>query len=228
MNYAPMVRMAYNDLSGIIEVWSHACESMAVFEHEADETVSATHVHLIMLNTKYKTAEGFKRLFYKMFPSIDTADGNGLWSWTNKKYPVPTVEFITYMSKGVLRPKFVKNISADKVEELRGKWSEPTPRSSQTFIETTEKPKITKHTLMLKVVNLILAQHTDATEGRRKAILEDLDDTEWVKAIRRVLIDEKQMLGLYKVIDLYDSCMMYYCKEKFISNCLRILEKRNR
>lgn len=228
-NYAPLVRKSYNDMSGVIQVWAHACGQMAVYEHEADEAVKTTHLHMIMLDTKYKTAEGFKRLYYKMFPNEDKSEGNGLWSWTNKEFPVPGIEFVTYMTKGVLRPKFVKNISEDKLEELRGKWSEPTPRPlKQTFLETPDKPKITKHTLMLKVVNLVLAEHTNASEARRKVILEELTDTQWITAIRKTLIEEKQMLGLYKVMDLYDACMMYYCKEKFLSNCLHVLEKRAR
>lgn len=202
---------------------------MAVYEHTPDQGCASAHVHMIMIGCKYKTPEPLKRLYYKMFPNADTSEGNGLWSWTNKDFPVPNLEFITYMTKGHLRPKFVKNISEDKLEELRGKWSEPTPRPlQQTFIQTPDKPKVTKHVLMLKVVNLILAEHTNASELQRKAIIEDLTDDQWLKAIRKVLIEEKQMLGLYKVMDLYDACMMYYCKEKFLSNCLRILEKRNR
>lgn len=230
MNYAPLVRLPYNDVSGVIKVWADACESLALYEHEADETVKTTHVHMIMLGCKYKTAEPLKRLFYKMNPGMDTSEGNGLWSWTNKEFPVPGIEFITYMSKGHLRPKYVKNISEDKLEELRGKWSEPTPRlPSQTFLDkSSDKPKHTKHTLMLKVVNLILAKHNDATEERRKAILQDLDDREWVLAIRKVALEEKLMLGKYKFLDLYDSCVMYYQKEKFVSEILTMIEKRRR
>lgn len=229
MNYAPMVRLPYDDLSGVIEVWSHACDAMAVFEHTPDQGCNATHVHMIMLGCKYKTAEPLKRLYYKMFPNADTSDGNGLWSWTNKEFPVPGIEFITYMSKGVLRPKFVKNISDAKVEELRGKWSEPTPRSSQTFIDkSSDKPKHTKYTLMLKVVNLILSKHTEATEERKKIILNDLTELEWVLAARKVVTEEKLMLGKYKFLDLIDACQMYYCKEKFVSEILYMLEKRRR
>lgn len=229
MNYAPLVRQSFHDMSGIIEVWASACEQLVAYEHEADETVKTTHVHLIMMGCKYKTAEPLKRLYYKMFPAADKSEGNGLWSWTNKEHPVPTIDFITYMSKGHLRPKFCKGILPDKLEELRGKWVEPTPRSStQTFIQLPEKPKITKHTLMLKVVNLILAEHINSTEEQRKVVLRDLDDAQWIKSIRKVLLDEKQMLGLYKVMDIYDCCIMYYAKDKFISNCLHIIEKRNR
>jgi len=230
-SFAPLIRLPFNDLSGIIQVWSETCEQMAVYEHEADESVKTTHVHMIMIGCKYKTAEPLKRLYYKMFPNEDSSKGNGLWSWENKDYPVPDVNFITYMSKGVLTPKFLKNISPAKVEELRGNWVEPTPASTkqQQFLNDSDaKNKITKHTLTLKVVNLILAEHNEANEQRRRVILSELSDELWIKHIRKVLIQEKQMLGLYKVMDIYDSCMMYYCKEKFISNCLHILEKRRR
>jgi len=229
-SYAPLIRLPYNDISGIIQVWSETCESMAVYEHDPDQGCKSVHVHMILLGCKYKTPEGLKRLYYKMYPDANTADGNGLWSWTNQDWPVPDINFVTYMTKGVLAPKFVKNISADKLEELRGKWSEPTPKPLVQSVIELKEPKLTKHIIMLKVIQMILAQpeHTEKTEQQRKHLLENLDDTLWFKFIRKVLVENQQMIGLYKVIDIYDSCMMYYSKEKFLSNCLHVLEKRSR
>jgi len=229
MNYAPLVRLSYNDMSGVIEVWASACDNFIAYEHEADESVKTTHVHILMMGCKYKTAEPMKRLYYRMFPNADSSDGNGLWSWVNKNHPVPDVGFIRYMSKGVLRPKFVKGFLPAVVEEQRLGWVEPSSAPlTQTFIPLPERPKITKHTLMLKVVNLILTEHTNSSEAERNAVLLDVEPDKWFKTIRKVLVEEKQMVGIYKVIDIYDSCVMYYQKEKFLNNCQSLLEKRYR
>lgn len=225
-SYAPLLRLPYNDLSGIIQVWSESCDSMAVYEHQADESVKTTHVHMIMLGCKYKTSEPLKRLYYKMFPNTPTSEGNGLWSWSNKDHPEPNIQFITYMSKGVYAPKYVKNIPTEKVEELRGMWSEPTPKTlTQTFINSKE-PKLTNHTLMLKVVNLILEPHQDKPEEFKKNYLANLEDRLWLYYIRKIIIQEKQMKFTYKVCDIFESCQMYYNKNSWLSDCLYIINKK--
>lgn len=229
-SYAPLLRCAYNDLSGIIQVWADSCTQMAVYEHEADEKVKTTHVHMIMLGCIYKTPEALKRAYYKMFPEFDTSKGNGFWSWVNEEWDVPDINFITYMSKGKLAPKFVKNIPAEVIEELREKWSEPTPKPLTQTVLNTKESKLTNHKIMLKVVQTILSQpeHADKNEKQRKELLENLDDRLWFKFIRKVLIQESQVKGLYKVMDIYDSCIMYYSKNTFVDNCLQVLEKRRR
>lgn len=226
-NYAPLLRLPYNDLSGIIKVWADSCNSMAVYEHDhAEKNCKTTHVHMIMLGCRYKTPEQLKRQFFKHVPGYNSSDGNGLWSWENKEWPNPDINFIGYMSDGTLEPKFVKNISQETLDEQKRNWI-PKKVYSQTFIDPpVAKDKLTKHSIMLKVVNLILTQHPDASEEQRKRILSDLSDELWIKHIRKVLIQERQMLGLYKVMDIYDACQMYYAKDKFISNCLNVLQKR--
>jgi len=75
-------------------------------------------------------------------------------------------------------------------------------------------------------VKLILAKHPTATEAQKDAILVNADDDVVLKTIRKVLIDDNQILGLYKVIDIYDAYVMYYQKDKFLANCRNVLLKR--
>lgn len=126
-NYAPRISLPYNDVSGVINLWADSCDKVAVFEHPADQKVKTTHVHLILINCKYKTPEALKRIFHKNVCLVDNeiTNGNGLWKWTSK-YGEPDETFIKYMSKGKrYAPKFLKNISPDEVEELASKWVEP-------------------------------------------------------------------------------------------------------
>lgn len=107
--------------------WSSLCESIICYQHDADEEVKTTHVHLLILKSQIQD-EQLKRRFKKLYPT--ERKGNDLWSWEHKEYPNPDINYITYMSKGELAPVFVKNISLATVEELRQKWVDKSPVSS--------------------------------------------------------------------------------------------------
>lgn len=221
-NYAPRVSLSYNDMSGVIHVWAKSCTQMAVYQHSPDQGCTKTHVHMIMLGCTYKTCETLKKQFYKLTGS--ELDGNELWEWTHKEWEgQPDLSFITYMSKGELRPVFVKDITDEEIEELRKKWvSHPKGVESsqiQTRIKTKEPKKLTKYDICVEVMSSI-------KEHNPGLATENISDELWFRAIRKVLIAHRQPLGLYKVVDIYDACIMYNDKNKFLSNCLQILEKR--
>lgn len=231
MNYAPRISLPYNDVSGVIALWAGTCDRIAVYEHSQETQTSKdkTHIHMIMMGSKYKTPEQMKKIFY-LHVKTDRK-GNDLWEWTNKKWPNPDINFITYMSKGKLQPKFVKNISPAELEELRVKWIPPTPKgvksSQQSLVNENDVKKSTKFQIIEKVVNLILAKHPLATtEEQRKDVLVGVSDTIVLYAIRRVLIEEHQVLGDYKIMDLYDGFIMYHNKAKYIDNLLMLIQKR--
>ena len=123
-SYAARVSKPYSDLSGIIDLWAQRCEQVAVFQHDADEEVTKTHVHLVLLKCDVK-AEQLKR------DSKLPAQGNKLWSFKDhyedkdKNWVPVDLSFITYMSKGFLEPVFLKNISQDIVDGFRQKWVDP-------------------------------------------------------------------------------------------------------
>lgn len=103
------------------------CTEFIAYEHEPDEEVNRVHVHCLMMGTRYKTPEQFKRQFYELMPGCDMK-GNDLWSWKHKEYPNPDINFITYMTKGHLRPVLVKTFSPAEVERLRQLWVNPSER----------------------------------------------------------------------------------------------------
>lgn len=220
-NYAPRVSLPYNDMSGVITVWANACARVAVFEHEADEEVNTTHIHMIMIDCKYATAEALKRDFYKL---IDTdRKGNELWAWSHKKHPNPDIKFLKYMSKGHLRPVFVKDISPAEIEEHRALWVEE-KRITPDATSATPVKKLTKYEVIMKVKNYFDEKAQKDLFGN--ILPYEVDDESILACIRRVLLDNFQPLGLYKVMDIYDGYVMVSNKTKFIHNCLNVLEKR--
>lgn len=116
LSHAVRVTLPYADCSGVISIWASRCASAVVYQHDADEEVSKTHVHIGLGGCEVKE-EALKRL-WKNAPG----KGNEFWSW--KPWDGET-KYLTYMTKGVLQPVFVKNISEDLLEKSRQEWAEP-------------------------------------------------------------------------------------------------------
>lgn len=117
-SYAPRITLTWDEFQVVAPAWAERCESLAVFEHPADTNTQSTHLHLLMLGCEIK-AEQFKRTLKGLLPGITTT-GNKLWQWESKQ--TPDNSFLTYMSKGVHAPKYVKNFSEELVAERRSQW----------------------------------------------------------------------------------------------------------
>lgn len=203
-NYSARVSLSYEDLSGVFTTWSESCEKMVVYQHDADDEVNRTHCHLLMLECKYKTPEALKR---QLFNRLSVADkGNSFWSWKADS----DIKFIVYMSKGKLRPVFVKNFSPAELEELRLQWKEPTPKGN-LLTEKKESTK-TKYDLiedMMKEIN------DDDVDGKCSSYLADY----LVRVVLKVLRKNRIVIGRYKVRE-YRDALLYYkpnLEQKFLN-----------
>jgi len=142
--FAPRISLPYSDMSGVVEEWSKHCEEMVVYEHQADESVKCTHLHLLMLNTRVKE-EAFKRMFHSRVKT--DLKGNDLWKWATK-WGIPGRSFITYMTKGKHSYKFCKNIPDSEIEALRLQWKDPTPKG-ELLTERKESSKTRQDLIQL-------------------------------------------------------------------------------
>lgn len=107
------VTLPYEDCSGIVQQWVQRCDKAIVYEHEADEDVSRTHIHMALVDCEVGN-EALKRMWTNA-----PGSGNGFWSFSDAK-DLPT--YLVYMTKGKLRPVLVKNYSTAEVEEHRLSW----------------------------------------------------------------------------------------------------------
>lgn len=131
MNHAPRVALSYADLTSVIPIWSETCNKMAVFEHTPDNEDPTTHCHFLIEGCKVDT-EALKRAFHKV---IDTPlKANKLWAWTHKSFPVVQSldtsggqQYLTYMTKGEISAKYLKNISFLEVETAKARWVNHSP-----------------------------------------------------------------------------------------------------
>lgn len=208
-NYAPRVSFAYADVSGVIETWSHSCEKMVVYEHQRDSEVNRTHLHMLLMNCKYNTAEPLKRQFYSAVQT--SAKGNDLWSWVHKKYPNPNEQFVVYMSEGKLRPVFVKNFSPAELEELRLQWKEESTPKGESLTEKKESTK-SKYDLVQDMISEI---DNSKVDGMCSRYLADY----LVSVVLKVLRKNRIVIGRYKVREYRDALIYYNDKleKKFIN-----------
>lgn len=115
-SHAIRVTLPYADCSGIISQWADRSYEAVVYQHNADEEISKTHIHIGLHNCEVK-AEQLKRM-WKNCPG----KGNEFWSWKDWD---DSTKYLTYMSKGELQPVFVKKISMELLERSRQEWVEP-------------------------------------------------------------------------------------------------------
>lgn len=143
--HAPRVTVAYSDVSGAISEWLDRAQMGIVCQHDADEKVNKTHIHLGMWGCDVKE-EALKRMFNKKTQL--KLSGNEDWKWKSKRFPdglppweppektpsgliIPgkgwdqNFKYLTYCIKGDLsRVKMVKNISRDILEEASEAWED--------------------------------------------------------------------------------------------------------
>lgn len=144
-NHAIRITLPYSDVSSILSLWADRSDKVVAFQHSADEEISKTHVHIALYGCEVKS-EALKRMWVDV-----PGKGNEFWSWKEAK-PWPKqsdewilevmksdavkdeeaklqlyedLKYLTYMSKGSLRPLFEKNISRAILERSRQLWVEP-------------------------------------------------------------------------------------------------------
>lgn len=95
----------------------HPQSVLVVYQHDADEEVSRTHIHALMENVNPST-DTLKRWIKAECGLTDISR----YDWSFKT--LEDRKFITYMSKGTLQPVLVHNIAYEEVTALASEWKE--------------------------------------------------------------------------------------------------------
>lgn len=151
--WAVRVSMDYASFSAeLLTKIAAACDRLVIYEHESDEEINRTHVHMLVDNPTV-TQETFKNWIGR-----DRGKGNSFWSFKtvysvkkgNDEIPVD-LKFITYMSKGTLQPKYVKALTEEEIEQYRAAWINYPSRSAATADNDDKKPTITMYHMAREV-----------------------------------------------------------------------------
>lgn len=209
MSYAIRVSRAYDDVFDWVDGLKAA--KVAVYEHEADEDVKRTHIHLLLIDSAIKP-DAMKAKFKKLYGEIDKTD----WSFKSAAEGIAD-GFVTYMSKGKLAPKLTKGYTTDEIMKLTNEWKEPERK-------TTVKLENGK---FVRSVDCVPKKSKSQMLEQMRSRLSDTSSTrERLIAIRKVLMENNEVIGQYKMMDYYDSLMMYYYKDDWMCSMERKINSK--
>jgi hypothetical protein len=217
MNFQTRISRGYADVSGIIAGFAQLSSTVVAFEHLPDAEVKRLHTHLYVFG--YIKKEDTCRNFIK---AHDISGGDFEWSQSCGKKPntrpIDLSGAIIYGSKGELKPVFVKNVDEAVLKTLTIEAKDPKyhPKKQTKLMlidgELDEKAKVSSYQLIQIMISRI----------------KKWDTPEVITIIRDVLIEHKQKLGMYKVQDYYDSCLMYGNRASFIKEMVSMIDSRHR
>lgn len=212
-NFHIRVSRSYSEIKPWID--NEPCSSVIVYEHPADGKVARVHCHIWAKGIG--KSDTLKNHLKKVIGSVEKTD----WYFTEKSKDKTEWDdnLITYMSKGVLTPQLVRGYTDEYVEEYKLKWVKPDSPvktiDGKLYVEKEikESKKKTKRELIEEMKNLYL---------------ESMEIEEVIKLIRKVLIKHNEVIGMYKVMDYYDSLLMYANKHKFVDMVVQKINSRVR
>lgn len=224
-NYS--VRLTW-DYETLAPFWSRLdADTIVVYEHPADAQVSRTHCHAFVwgLKNPTDTVKNWIRLVTgEMKPDKDKWRFSTTWkdSHTGKRHPVENDgKMITYMHKGRYDCKYYKGIDQTQLKAYESEWVDRT-----------------KSTLSVKNGKFVKKLPEDGGKAlTRWEMLEKIreiydpkkhneDDT--LDLIRNEFERNRQVVGLYKILDFYDALMFYENKTQLYGQVKNALAKRMR
>jgi len=183
------VSRPYDDLKLFSEKLADACDACVIYEHEADASVSRTHIHAFVEGPKVSTDTMKnwvkKALNVTAFPKAD-------WSFVG----ATDRGFITYLSKGNIDPKFFKGISDEDIRTLKTAW-----------VQREERPKKTQYVLKNENPEQQRLRQWEMVEEIRKRFTNGDSDTLVKIIIQVVMVENRTICGRYKIRDYFDTVM---------------------
>lgn len=193
------ITRSFADLKDFPTKLAEVCDVLAVYEHEADDDISRTHIHCYADNPQVSTDTMKnwvkKALGTKVFPKTD-------WSFEEAQ----DVGFITYMSKGHLSPLLIKGIDAEACRLLKDKWVDMPKKQGKTqYVLKIENPQERKMRQAEMIAEIRRRIHVDAPKDDGGYH----DTGNVINIIIDVVVKQNQnVCGRYKIRDYYDTVMM--------------------
>lgn len=185
------VTRSFSDLRLFFEKLFEACEKLVVFEHV---DASRIHIHALIVECRVST-DTLKNWIKQVVGPVNKTD----WSFLEKDV---NEQFITYMTKGVLEPVAVKGYAEEEIYVYRKAWVPRDKKKKQeriTYVvkETVEQRKLRQEDM----INEIVLRINKICETRNL-----VSTREVIQLIYQVVaIENKNMLGRYKLRDYYDT-----------------------
>jgi len=211
MNVAIRVSVPFADLDKFCDLIRSQCTSCIIYEHQS----SRVHIHGLIKGCKVSTdtlKNYVKRsLAVTSFPKTD-------WSFKTQ-FEGGDIDdrFITYMSKGILDPVFLHNCDDESIAILKSKWVPVVKQRKAEMvqyklkIENPRESKIRQNEMM----DMVKQRCSELGYKRGRPVLE---------IIRQVVyVENRTIVGRYKLRDFYDYVVSDTDHEKFLDNMEKII-----
>lgn len=210
MPLAFRVSRSYDQLTTFITKLSNSSSKLIVYEHDA----TRLHIHGLVIGCKVST-DTLKNWIKDALNCEKFAKSD--WSFiTQDKQGNPVDDnFITYMSKGVLQPRYVLNYDDDYINQLKLQWK-PVEKTKTQYILKQENP----HQAKQRQIEMIdeICRRVDSTKS---VLAEDI-----ICIICEVVYREnKTVVGRYKIRDYYDMVLYRTQKSAFVKQLVNLCTK---
>lgn len=216
MNYAIRYDNDWDTSKELFSKIVENCEKVVAYEHPA---TADKQVHIHALVWGYRKGEDTLRNLCKRL-------SKGSYECKSKirRGGAPVDEnFITYMSKGKYEPVCLNGWCQEFIIEQKAKGYDKLYTSGGKLlidkgvkVDGIAPPRKTRKELVKDIVD-------DIGEGIRR-----LDERDVCEVIRTHLIRNNEVVGMYKVIDLYDSVLMYGSPDQWLDMVSRKIISRTR
>lgn len=210
----------YNDISGM--PWNRWADRKLICQHDADDEIPRTHCH-IMLDGVKVGAEAIKK--YIRNSGLGGRGNYGVHTVTQKhKLPYDRDKTAIYLIKGEVG--LIKESSYENWVDASGiaqhiswasKWKFPVKQNLKLEDGklVRESPEEIKPPTKFEILNLVRARVENSA-----------DTYAIISEIRKVLVQHKILIGAWKVLDYYDSYMMYERPVAFIEGIVAKINSR--
>lgn len=202
------ISTAYDDVK--LDELFELCERVIIYQHSADDSVKRTHIHGLVFGCTRKE-DTVRNKFFK-----------GKYEYSLKSKVDD--KFITYMSKGKIDPVYNKGFDPELVRLRKSEWQDHRITSTVDVSDKTSNKK-TKKELLRIMLETYDKQWADVD---KKSSMRYMSLDSVLRHIRKVLIENNEVIGMYKVMDYYDSFMMFGNEEGWIEMVASKINSRSR
>jgi len=191
------ITLPYDRLVQTFSQIKDASQRVIVYQHDA----TRVHVHALIVGCTVST-DTLKNWIMREINGKMTRD-----SWSFKT--AQNEEFITYMSKGSLTPVFVSGYQPEAIEAFRSKWVQQPPKVKSLVqyrlkLENPQEQKLRQQDMLKEIII-----RYNESQNQTPSFL--------ISLIRQVVvIEQKTLLGRYKLRDYYDTVMLTAQQDSWI------------
>lgn len=202
------VSKGFQDVPGFVAALAAQSKSLIIYQHEADDDVSRTHIHALCDSPSCSTDSMKnwikKDLHVTAYPKSD-------WAFTtvqsDKKTPVD-INYITYMSKGILDPMYNKGFTQADIDRLKSNWIEHPKVKEKAVLYKTIKEE-TPSQKKMRIWDMLEECVRRCRTYKDTSMSHSLPPTQIVRVLYQVFTVENHcIIGRYKYRDYYDHIMM--------------------